>query len=117
MLKNLKLNNFRSLRSNSFDFSHGLQVVRGSNEAGKSTLLEAMLYALYGSRSLRNSLANTVTYGEKDEAGVTGQVVKVEAVAVCAKRALSAVWAQCAVRLDGFEAGSHRGCGDCWVCT
>lgn len=66
MLKTLKLNNFRSLRSNSFDFSEGLQVVRGSNEAGKSTLLEAMLYALYGSRSLRNSLANTVTYGEKD---------------------------------------------------
>lgn len=66
MLKQIKLTNFRAARSRGYAFTEGLQVVRGSNEAGKSTLLEAMMYALYGSRALRDSLANTVTYGEKD---------------------------------------------------
>lgn len=48
------------------DFTAGLQVLRAPNEGGKSTLAESAAYALFGSKVLRTSLADTVTWGEKD---------------------------------------------------
>lgn len=66
MIKTLKLTNFRAVRDSEMNFEAGLVAIRGKNEGTKSTRLEAMMYVLYGSRVLRNSLANTVTYGMKD---------------------------------------------------
>jgi DNA repair exonuclease SbcCD ATPase subunit len=68
MLKHLHLKNFRRHEDLSVDFTRGLNTLRGANESGKTTILEAILYALYGSRTLRSSLAEAVTRGmqEKD---------------------------------------------------
>ncbi len=48
-LKRLEANNFKSLRSVTLVFpEHGTVLVEGYNEAGKSTLFEAVYVALYG---------------------------------------------------------------------
>lgn len=66
MLKTLQLTNFRKHRTLELNFTEGLQVIRGSNEAGKTTLSEAIGYALFGSKCLRESLSEVVTYGEPE---------------------------------------------------
>ncbi|HEU0004116.1 MAG TPA: AAA family ATPase [Ktedonobacteraceae bacterium] len=48
-LKRLEANNFKSLRSVTLVFpKHGTVLIEGHNEAGKSTLFEAVYVALYG---------------------------------------------------------------------
>jgi len=64
MLKQIKLKNFRKHRDAVFEFGPGLNTLRGENEQGKSTIFEAALFAMYGSRALRNSLDDAVTWGE-----------------------------------------------------
>ena len=44
-------------------FTPGINVLRGDNEASKTTRLEAIAYALFGSRSLRTPLEQAVTWG------------------------------------------------------
>lgn len=66
MLRRIKLTNFRQHRDLSIDFGAGLSVIRGSNEAGKSTVIEAVSYAMFGVKAIRDSLADCVTWGEKD---------------------------------------------------
>lgn len=66
MLRKLTTKNFRKLTDNVFEFGAGLQVVRGANEAGKSTLLEAIGYALFGIKACRESLAQVVTWGKPE---------------------------------------------------
>ena len=64
MLTKLILKNFRKFEDSEMDFKNGLNVIRGQNEQGKSTVIESMLYALYGAKALRNSLDDTVTWGK-----------------------------------------------------
>ena len=64
MLTKLILKNFRKVEDSEMNFTKGLNVIRGFNEKGKTTRIEAMLYALYGAKSLRNSLDDTVTWGK-----------------------------------------------------
>ena len=64
MIKTLKLANFKCHRDVVIDFTPGLNVIRGANESGKSTLYHAIAYALWGSRALPESLEQTVTWGE-----------------------------------------------------
>lgn len=66
MLKQVRIKNFRKLRDVTVDFTPGLNVVRGANEQGKSTLLESITYALFGVSACRTSLAEMVTWGEKE---------------------------------------------------
>ena len=68
MLITLSMKHFRRHEALEINFVQGLNALRGSNEAGKSTVIEAALYALYGSKALRDTLAETVTWGhpEKD---------------------------------------------------
>lgn len=68
MIKQIKLTNFRQHEDLTVDMTEGLNVLRGPNEAGKSTVMEAVLYALYGAKALRDTLAETVTWtkNEKD---------------------------------------------------
>lgn len=66
MLVNLELTNFRKHTDTKVLFTGGLNVIRGPNEGGKTTLIEAALYALYGTKSLRDPLAKTVTWGSKE---------------------------------------------------
>lgn len=64
MLKILKLTNFGCHESLVIHFTEGLNVFRASNEAGKSTVLKAIAYALWGARGMSTSLADTVTWGK-----------------------------------------------------
>ena len=69
MLKNLKLTNFRAHQDREFNFTPGLVVFRGANENGKTSTLESILYAFFGSKGLREPLAKVVTY-DKPEASL-----------------------------------------------
>ena len=64
MLKTLELSNFRKVEHDVMVFTNGLNTIKGANEAGKSTRLEAVAYALFGSRALRSTLDDAVTYGK-----------------------------------------------------
>lgn len=64
MIEYLKLTNFKRHESLEISLENGLTVLSGANEAGKSSILHAILYALYGSRALPRSLEGTVTYGK-----------------------------------------------------
>lgn len=63
MLVYLKLENFRKVVSEETIFTPGINVFKGPNESGKSSRLEAISYALFGSRSLRTPLEQCVTWG------------------------------------------------------
>lgn len=64
MFKQIKLSNFRRHTDLTVNFDDGLTVLRGGNEAGKSTILLAVSYALFGVKALPLSLEDTVTHGE-----------------------------------------------------
>ncbi|MFA5387943.1 MAG: AAA family ATPase, partial [Candidatus Paceibacterota bacterium] len=63
MLKKVEMTCFRKHESRTVAFTDGLNVIRAANEGGKTTLIEAVTYALFGSRVLRDSLDDTVTWG------------------------------------------------------
>jgi len=62
MIKSLTLVNFKKHENLRIDFTAGLTALKGSNEAGKSTIYHSVLYAMFGARALPMSLAETVTY-------------------------------------------------------
>lgn len=62
MINQLTLNNYRSYTERTFNFTEGINVLRGVSEAGKSTILEAIAYALFGTDALNETLADVVTY-------------------------------------------------------
>lgn len=66
MLTYLKLSCFRKHEDRTFTFSSGLVVFRGANEQGKSSCGEAIGYALFGARALRQPLAECVTWGKAE---------------------------------------------------
>lgn len=55
IIKNLALKNFRRFRELSLEFPENLQGFLGNNGAGKSTIIEAIAWALYGSRAARGA--------------------------------------------------------------
>lgn len=67
MIRELKLTNFMQHRDLGITMSNGLQCLRGQNEAGKSTVLRAISYALFGSRVLPAPLSEIVTWGEAEK--------------------------------------------------
>ncbi len=48
ILSNLKLENFKKYTSYEINFGEGLVGIIGKNGSGKSTIFEAILFALYG---------------------------------------------------------------------
>jgi DNA repair exonuclease SbcCD ATPase subunit len=66
MINYLKLTNFKRHESLELNFTGGLQLIRAASEAGKSSMLQAIAYALYGARALPMSLSATVTYGKPE---------------------------------------------------
>ena len=55
MILNVTLTNFRQHKNLHVDFSSGVTVVRGENEGGKTTLLEAIMFAMFGVSACRNN--------------------------------------------------------------
>lgn len=66
MINELTMTCFRKVEQDTMVFTEGLNVIRGPNEGSKTTRMEACAYALFGTKALRNSLAETVTWGRKE---------------------------------------------------
>jgi uncharacterized protein YhaN len=63
----LSLSNFRRFRRASFSLDEGINVVKGPNESGKSTLVQALLAALFWKADAsRKEVRESVTWGEKE---------------------------------------------------
>lgn len=65
-LHSLTLKNFKKHRELHLDFTDGLNVVRGPNYAGKSTLTQAIFCALKGVSAVPGGRKVAVTWGESD---------------------------------------------------
>jgi DNA repair exonuclease SbcCD ATPase subunit len=72
MLNQITLKNFRQFEDRTFDFGAGNVTLRGPNEGGKTTVIEAFMYAIGGARQCRNN--DFARWGAKPSQ------VKVEAV-------------------------------------
>ncbi len=59
----LRLRNFKPYADTDLRFEDGVTVIHGLNGSGKSSLLEACFFALYGSRALDGTLDDAVTTG------------------------------------------------------
>jgi predicted ATPase len=58
--------NFGVLENGTYNFVDGMNVIRGGNERGKSTLIEAALYGMFGSGAIRGTLEDAVKEPLKD---------------------------------------------------
>ena len=54
-LISLELENFRQHKESRIEFSDGITIITGSNGAGKSTILEAISWAIYGTEAARGN--------------------------------------------------------------
>jgi DNA repair exonuclease SbcCD ATPase subunit len=63
MLKQLILRNFRQHRELTINFQPGVNAIVGANEAGKSSVVEALGYAWYGSAYLTEPIADVIRWG------------------------------------------------------
>jgi len=62
---NLELENIKTYKYESIDFSQGNNVLIGENGAGKSTILESIYLALFGETVPGRTIADMVRFGEK----------------------------------------------------
>ena len=76
MIKSIELTNFGKHRHLATTFGPGMTALRGANEAGKSTLLRGIAYAMFGTEALPQSLEDTVTWDE--EVNTLKVVLKIE---------------------------------------
>ena len=65
-LKRLELTNFKRYRQKNFDFTLGLTGLLGKNGSGKSTIFEAIIFALYGESSTNKELIKNSQCPEKE---------------------------------------------------
>jgi DNA repair exonuclease SbcCD ATPase subunit len=61
----IRVKNFGIIKSAEHNFVDGKNFIRGGNEAGKTTLIEAGLYGMFGTSALRGTIEETVTDGAK----------------------------------------------------
>jgi len=65
VLTKLSLTNFKKHTELELEFTPGLNLIVGDNWSGKTTVLTAILYALYGSSVINHTAANLPTKGTK----------------------------------------------------
>lgn len=70
MIKKLKLKNFRQHSNTVVEFSAGVNTIVGANNSGKSTLPEAIEYAMYGARALRDNAKAYIQDGNSDGSSI-----------------------------------------------
>ena len=62
----LRLSNFKCYADTDLELASGVTVIHGLNGSGKSSLLEACFFALYGARALDQTLDELVTIGAEE---------------------------------------------------
>ena len=62
----VRLENFKCYRDIDLELASGVTVIHGINGSGKSSLLEACFFALYGARALDRTLEEVVRVGAED---------------------------------------------------
>jgi len=100
----LSLEQFKPFEAAAVDFEPGVTVIHGLNGSGKSSLLEAAFFALYGARALDGTLDEVVTVGADGSTvglsfthdGTTGRIDREVRV-----RDGSARTARCVLETDG----------------
>lgn len=70
-LQSIRLQNFKRHEDLELDFSENLTVIRGPNYAGKSTVLEAVFFALFGTKAVPGGAEVITRTGSKTKACVT----------------------------------------------
>jgi DNA repair exonuclease SbcCD ATPase subunit len=65
IISELDVENLGILGTRSFTFLPGFNIIRGANEAGKSTVLEAIGIGFFGSSAMRGTWEDLVTEGKK----------------------------------------------------
>ncbi|BCU67660.1 hypothetical protein HS7_10970 [Sulfolobales archaeon HS-7] len=68
LVKSITLNNFLSHKQNKVEFVGGINVIVGENGAGKSSIMEGILYALFGGSArghLKGKTADLIKKGER----------------------------------------------------
>jgi len=70
MITKLKLKNFRQHKDTTIEFVQGVNTIVGSNNSGKSSIPEAIEFALFGSRALRDNAKGFVRDGQSDGSAV-----------------------------------------------
>jgi len=63
IVKDLVLKNYRMFRDAHFSFVPGMNLIVGPNGSGKTTILEAISYAVYGEPIRTSNLASLLRYG------------------------------------------------------
>ena len=66
MLKSITTKNFKKLASGHFDFTPDLNIICGDNAKGKTTVTQALMFALFGVKAVPGSADKIPTWGEKD---------------------------------------------------
>ena len=66
MLTSIITTNFKKLSSHAFGFTDGLNIICGDNFRGKTTLTQAIAFALFGVRVIPGAADKIPTWGEKD---------------------------------------------------
>ena len=66
MITRIKLKNFKRHEDLTVSFGPGVCLIKGANEAGKTTVAQALVYAFFGARALPLSLNETVTWGKPE---------------------------------------------------
>lgn len=62
-IKELRLTNYRKFKTKSFSFTPGVNFIVGSNASGKTTLIEAIGFAIYGDLLMGADLRDVLHFG------------------------------------------------------
>ena len=105
-LRELTLKNFKKHRNLTVQFDDTLTVIRGANWAGKSTVLKAILFALFGASAVPGKRDGLTTRGE------SGMEVR---LTLGTGEVITRTVSTCTVTLDGkVVASGHTPCNE-WV--
>ncbi len=66
IINSIKIQNFKRYRKREFNFNLGLTGLLGKNGSGKSTIFEAIIFALYGECSTKKELLKNVSASNKE---------------------------------------------------
>ena len=98
ILKEMTLINFKGIRAKTFKFTDGINVIRGKNATGKTTILDAFLWCLFGKDSQDRKDFEIKTY-DKDNIVIPqldheGEIVLFTDRDVRLKRCFKEIWTQ-----------------------